>query len=77
MARGSPDRTSMDDRRTPADALPPIDPPSDDARVALALHALADLRVQLQGAQRGVAGSVAALSGVSGPDDAVPPVGRT
>ena len=52
--------------------LPDVGPLGDDARVALALHGLADVREQLLSAQRTLTGSIAELSAIA--DGARPPL---
>ncbi|MEV4422605.1 hypothetical protein AB0L40_21905 [Patulibacter sp. NPDC049589] len=62
---------------TPPDLpVPGLGPVSDDARLSQALHALADLRTELQDAQRTLAGTIAQLAAIGGhPDDFAPPGG--
>jgi hypothetical protein len=63
----------MADVPSPSPSLPELGAPSADARLAMALHALGDLREQLQGAQRSLAGTIAELEGsLDLPDDLAP-----
>lgn len=52
----------MPEPTPPQVPVPDLGAMSDDARLSLALHALAEVRQQLQGAQRTLAGSIAELS---------------
>jgi hypothetical protein len=57
-----------DPSRSP-DEVPDPGEPGEEARRSPALHALADVRRQLQSAQRTLAGSMAEIAALDGADD--------
>ncbi|WP_026911752.1 hypothetical protein [Patulibacter minatonensis] len=59
-------------RHPDVDVVPDLRGLSDDARLTLALHALDDVRRQLQSAQRTLAGSMAEIAALGGFDDELP-----
>lgn len=60
---------TMPDSNPKPGVVPDLGVLSDDARLTLALHALADVRAQLQGAQRTLAASMAEIAALGGFDD--------